>query len=98
MSLVELAVWGHGTVYHRLVVSEKVTGLPDRYAKVSECVSEINDLLGSSGAVMISDPKVAVSTVDCFLLYQSIGVWLAKCRIPVRDFPVRTLCIKLAST
>jgi len=37
-----------------------------------------------------SDPYVAVSTVDCFLEYQPIGVWLTKCKIPVTERPVNT--------
>ena len=44
-----------------------------------------------------SAPYVAVSEVDCFLLYDMIGVLLAKCRQPVTAFPERTSCIKLAS-
>ena len=39
-------------------------------------------------AAMHSDPKVAVSTVDWSLVYQSIGVLLKKCRIPVTDLPL----------
>ena len=35
-----------------------------------------------------SDPYVAVSTVACFLEYQSVGVWLQKWRHAVRDAPV----------
>ena len=35
-----------------------------------------------------SEPYVAVSTVACFLEYQSVGVWLQKWRHAVRDAPV----------
>jgi hypothetical protein len=45
-----------------------------------------------------SDPYVAVSTVACFLEYQSIGVMLARWRIPVTYLPVTTSCIRFAST
>ena len=35
-----------------------------------------------------SETYVAVSTVACFLEYQSTGVLLTKWRHPVQDFPV----------
>ena len=35
-----------------------------------------------------SEPYVAVSTVACFLEYQSTGVLLTKWRHPVKDLPV----------
>ena len=35
-----------------------------------------------------SDPYVAISTVACFLEYQSVGVWLQKWRHAVSDAPV----------
>ena len=35
-----------------------------------------------------SEPYVAVSTVACFLEYQSAGVLLTKRRYPVKDLPV----------
>jgi hypothetical protein len=35
-----------------------------------------------------SDPWVVVSTVDCFLENQSMGVLLMKCRTPVMALPV----------
>ena len=35
-----------------------------------------------------SDPDVAISTVACFLEYQSVGVWLKKWRHAVSDGPV----------
>ena len=39
-------------------------------------------------AAMYSKPKVAVFTVDCSLVYQSMGVLLKKCKIPVTDLPL----------
>ena len=45
-----------------------------------------------------SEPYVAVSTVACFLEYQSIGVLFKKWRIPVTDLPVAMQCIRFAST
>ena len=44
-----------------------------------------------------SEPYVAVSTVACFLEYQSTGVLLTKWRHPVKDFPVAKQWFKLAS-
>ena len=44
-----------------------------------------------------SDPYVAVSTVGCFLVYQSVGVWLQKWRHAVRDAPVAIQWRRLAS-
>ena len=44
-----------------------------------------------------SEPYVAVSTVACFLEYQSTGVLLTKWRHPVKDLPVAKQCYKLAS-
>ena len=44
-----------------------------------------------------SEPYVAVSTVACFLEYQSTGVLLTKSRHPVKDFPVAKQWFKLAS-
>ena len=43
------------------------------------------------------DPYVAVSTVACFLEYQSVGVWLQKWRHAVRDAPVARKWRRLAS-
>ena len=40
---------------------------------------------------------VAVSTVACFLEYQSTGVLLTKWRHPVKDLPVAKQWFKLAS-
>jgi hypothetical protein len=45
-----------------------------------------------------SDPYVAVSTVPCFLEYQSIGILFSKCRHPVTDLPVIMQWYRLAST
>ena len=45
-----------------------------------------------------SEPYVAVSTVACFLEYQSVGVWLQKWRHAVRDAPVATQWRRLASS
>ena len=39
-------------------------------------------------AALFSLPKVAVSTVFCFLENQSNGVLLRKCRTPVTDLPL----------
>ena len=44
-----------------------------------------------------SEPYVAVSTVSCFLEYQSTGVLLTKWRHPVKDLPVAKQWFKLAS-
>ena len=44
-----------------------------------------------------SEPYVAVSTVACFLKYQSMGVLLTKWRHPVNDLPVANQWFKLAS-
>ena len=44
-----------------------------------------------------SEPYVAVSTVFCFLEYQSTGVLLTKWKHPVKDFPVAKQWFKLAS-
>ena len=44
-----------------------------------------------------SEPYVAVSTVACFLEYQSTGVLLTKWRHPVKDFPVAKQWFKLGS-
>ena len=44
-----------------------------------------------------SEPYVAVSTVACFLEYQSTGVLLTKWRHPVKDLPVAKQWFKLAS-
>ena len=44
-----------------------------------------------------SEPYVAVSTVACFLEYQSAGVLLTKWRHPVKDLPVAKQWFKLAS-
>ena len=41
-----------------------------------------------------SDPYVAVSTVACFLEYQSVGVWLQKWRHAVSYAAVKEICIK----
>ena len=46
---------------------------------------------------MYSEPKKADSAVDCNLEYQSIGVWLNKCRIPVTALPLMRLWYRLAS-
>ena len=35
-----------------------------------------------------SEPKVAVSTVPCFLEYQLLGILLARWRMPVTDLPM----------
>ena len=43
-----------------------------------------------------SEPYVAVSTVACFLEYQSTGVLLTKWRHQVKDFPVAKEWFKLA--
>ena len=40
-------------------------------------------------AAINSLPYVAVSTVGCFLQYQSNGVLFMRCEIPVTDLPVR---------
>ena len=42
-----------------------------------------------------SEPYVAVSTVACFLEYQSTGVLLTKWRHPVKDLPVAKQWFKL---
>ena len=44
-----------------------------------------------------SEPYVAVSTVACFLEYQSTGDLLTKWRNPVKDLPVAKHWFKLAS-
>ena len=44
-----------------------------------------------------SEPYVAVSTVACFLKYQSTGVLLTKWRYPHKDLPVAKQWFKLAS-
>ena len=44
-----------------------------------------------------SEPYVAVSTVACFLKYQSTGVLLTKWRYPVQDLPVAMQWFKLGS-
>ena len=44
-----------------------------------------------------SEPYVAVSTVACFLEYQSTGVLLTKWRRPVKDLPVAKQWFKLVS-
>ena len=44
-----------------------------------------------------SEPYVAVSTVACFLEYQSTGVLLTKWRYPVKDYPVAKQWFKIAS-
>ena len=44
-----------------------------------------------------SEPYVAVSTVVCFLEFQSTGVLLTKWSYPVRDLPVAKQWFKLAS-
>ena len=44
-----------------------------------------------------SEPYVAVSTVACYLEYQSTGVLLTKWRHPVKDLPVAKQWFKLAS-
>ena len=44
-----------------------------------------------------SEPYVAVSTVACFLEYQSTGVLLTKWRHPVKHLPVAKQWFKLAS-
>ena len=44
-----------------------------------------------------SEPYVSVSTVACFLEYQSTGVLLTKWRHPVKDLPVAKQWFKLAS-
>ena len=49
-------------------------------------------------AVTNSEPYVAVSTVACFLEYQSVGVWLQNWRHAVRDAPVARQWRKLASS
>ena len=43
------------------------------------------------------EPYVAVSTVGCFLEYQSTGVFLTKWRHPVKDLPVAKQWFKFAS-
>ena len=45
-----------------------------------------------------SEPYVAVSTVACFLEYQSVGVWLQKWRDAVRNAPVARQWRRLASS
>ena len=44
-----------------------------------------------------SEPYVAVSTVACFLEYQSRGVLLTPCRHAVKDLPVPEQWFKLTS-
>ena len=46
-------------------------------------------------AATISEPYVAVSTVACFLEYQSTGVMLTKWRHPVKDLHVAKQWFKL---
>ena len=43
-----------------------------------------------------SEPYVAVSTVACYLEYQSTGVLLTKWRNPFKDLPVAKQWFKLA--
>ena len=45
-----------------------------------------------------SEPYVAVSTVACFLEYQSVGVWLQMWGHAVRDAPVARQWSRLASS
>ena len=45
-----------------------------------------------------SEPYVDVSTVACFLEYQSVGVWLQKWRHAVRDAPVARQCRRSGSS
>ena len=45
-----------------------------------------------------SEPRVAVSTVTCFLEYQSVGVWLQKWRHELRGVPVARQWRRLASS
>ena len=45
-----------------------------------------------------SEPYVAISTVACFLEYQSVRVWLQKWRHAVRDAPVVRQWRRLASS
>ena len=44
-----------------------------------------------------SEPYVAVSTVACYMEYQSTGVLLTKWRHPVKDYPEAKQWFKLAS-
>ena len=71
-----------------------------RYLKV--CLISMICLMSMIFSVAViaatnSEPYVAVSTVACFLEYQSTGVLLTKWRHPVRDLPVARQWIKLAS-
>ena len=45
-----------------------------------------------------SKPYVPVSTVACFLEYQSVGIWLQKWTHAVRDAPVARQWRRLASS
>ena len=71
-----------------------------RYLKV--CLISMICLMSMIFSVAViaatnSEPYVAVSTVACFLEYQSTGVLLTKWRHPVRDLPVARQWFKLAS-
>jgi hypothetical protein len=70
----------------------------DGNAEVAEGGTDIEDLFEHVLAATYSEPKVAVSTVDCNLEKKSIMVWLAQCMIPVTDFPLMRSWYKLAST
>jgi len=48
-------------------------------------------------AVTHSDPNVAVSTVECNLEYQSMGVWLNMCKMQVTALPLMRSLHRLAS-
>ena len=52
---------------------------------------------GAALAATKSEPYVAVSTVACFLEYQSTGVLLTKWSHTVKDLPVAKQWFKLAS-
>ena len=56
--------------------------------KVPQSLPNVHDLFSCCFAATNSEPYVAVSTVACFLEYQSTGVLLTKWRHPVRDLPV----------
>ena len=45
-----------------------------------------------------SEPYVPVSAVACFLEYESVGIWLQKWRLAVRDAPVARQWRRLASS
>ena len=81
-------MWDGGAINHRLIVTKDVTLLTNWYTKVAKGSTKVNDLVNARRAAMNSDPYVAVSTVACFLEYQSMGVWLNRCRIPVTEWPV----------